>query len=102
MTFAPIDRAGPAVEFWVQVQPRAPRAEVAGSRRDALLVRVTAPPRDGEANEAVLRLLAETLHLPRGSIRIIAGTAQRRKRIRIDGLTSKELLERLAPILHRS
>jgi len=102
MTFAPIDRAGPAVEFWVQVQPRAQRAEVVGSRSDVLLVRVTAPPRDGEANEAVIRLLAETLHLPLGRIRIIAGTAQRRKRVRIDGLTSKELLERLAPVLHRS
>jgi len=66
MTFAPIDRARPAVEFWVHVQPRAQRAEVAGSRSDALLVRVTAPPRDGEANEAVRRLLAETLHLPSG------------------------------------
>ena len=102
MTFAPIDRAGPAVEFWVQVQPRAQRAEVVGSRSDVLLVRVTAPPRDGEANEAVIRLLAETLHLPLGRIRIIAGTAQRRKRVRIDGLTTKELLERLAPVLHRS
>ncbi|WP_448576640.1 DUF167 domain-containing protein [Thermomicrobium sp.] len=102
MTFSPIDRAGPAVEFWVQVQPRAQRAEIAGSRGDALLVRVPAPPRDGEANEAVLRLLGETLHLPRGRVRIVAGTAQRRKRVRIDGLTSEELLERLAPILHRS
>lgn len=95
MTFTPVDRPDGSVEFWVTVQPRASRSEIAGIRDDTLLVRVTAPPIEGEANAALVRTLADALDIPIRRIGIVAGEHQRRKRLRITGLTSAELLARL-------
>ncbi len=95
MTFLPVDRSDGSVEFSVTVYPRASRSAIVGIREDALLVRVTAPPLEDEANAALVRTLAAALDLPARRITIIAGKRQRRKRLRIAGLTSAELLERL-------
>ena len=46
------------VSFAVRVQPRASRDEIAGEWQDGLKIRLTAPPVDDRANEALLRLLA--------------------------------------------
>ena len=56
---------------------------------------VRAAPHGGEANEAVIRLLAKTLKVPRMSVRIVSGHASRSKRIEVDGLSRQELLARL-------
>ncbi|MFN3337572.1 MAG: DUF167 domain-containing protein [Thermomicrobium sp.] len=95
MTFRLVDRPDGSVEFWVTVQPRASRSEIAGIRDDTLLVRVTAPPSEGEANAVLVRTLANALEIPIRHIVIVAGEHRRRKRLRITGLTSAELLERL-------
>ncbi|MCM8747149.1 DUF167 domain-containing protein [Thermomicrobium sp. CFH 73360] len=96
MTFTSVDHPDGSVEFRVTVQPRASRSEIAGIRDDTLLVRVAAPPIDGEANAALLRTLANALDIPIRRIVIVAGEHQRRKRLRITGFTSAELLARLA------
>jgi uncharacterized protein (TIGR00251 family) len=49
----------------------------------ALAVRTTAPPEDGKANEAVLRLLAKALDRPVSSLELVRGAASRNKRVRI-------------------
>lgn len=95
MTFTPVGRPDGSVEFWVTVQPRASRSEIAGIRDDKLLVRVTAPPIEGEANAALVRTLADALDIPIQRNVIVAGEHQRRKGLRITGLTSAELLARL-------
>jgi uncharacterized protein len=46
---------------------------------------VTAPPRDGRANEALLQLLARTWHLPRRDLSIVAGATSRNKNVRVAG-----------------
>ena len=51
----------------------------------ALKVAVTAPARDGRANEALLQLLARTWHLPRRNLSIVAGAASRNKTVRVAG-----------------
>src|SRR6266550_4092266 len=51
----------------VRVQPRARRSELAGERAGALLVRVTAPPVEGRANEAVCRLIAKRAGVSRAA-----------------------------------
>jgi len=74
----------------IRVQPRAKRTEVAGERGDAVVVRVNAPPVDGRANEAVCRLIAKRLDVPRRAVRIVRGESVRDKLVRIDGFTADE------------
>ena len=79
----------------VRVIPRARKTELAGTRQDAVLVRLNAPPVDGAANEALLRFLADTLGVTRSSIRIVAGEKGREKRVAVDGLSSRDGRARL-------
>jgi uncharacterized protein YggU (UPF0235/DUF167 family) len=60
----------------------------------SLRVRVAAPPIEGAANQALVRLLAEELGLARRSVRLVAGAAGRQKLIVVEGLTADELVAR--------
>jgi uncharacterized protein (TIGR00251 family) len=62
---------------------------------DALKVRLTAPPVEGAANDALIELLADELDVARRSIRIVAGATSRTKTVEIDGIES-DRIERLA------
>ena len=84
-----------AVRFAVRVQPRSSRSAVEGVHGDALKVRLTAPPVEGAANDALLSLLSEELGVPRRAIRIVAGETGRNKIIEVDGMVA-EAVERLA------
>jgi uncharacterized protein (TIGR00251 family) len=74
-------RDGERVSFTIRVTPRASANRVAGERDGALLVRVTAPPVEGKANDAVVALLAKALHVPRSAIVVERGAASRTKRV---------------------
>ena len=76
-------RAGDRVSFSVRVTPRASANVVAGERDGALLVRVTAPPVDGKANDAVVALLAEALGVPRTAVRVERGAGARTKLVSV-------------------
>ncbi len=79
----------------VRVQPRARRNEVVGWQGPALRVRVTAPPTEGRANEAVVELLAAALGLPRSTIGLVSGAASRDKLVRVAGHSLADLRVRL-------
>ena len=87
-------RAG-AVRFSVHVKPRASRAGVVGVKEGVLELSVTAAPVDGQANEAVVRALAEQLGVPRRSVTIVAGDTGRSKVIEVMGLTADQVAPRL-------
>ena len=72
-------------ELDVQVRPGARRAEVGGQHDGALSVKVSAPPVDGAANEAVCRAVAAAFGVRPGAVELVRGTASRRKRLRIEG-----------------
>jgi hypothetical protein len=55
---------------------------------DRLVVSVNAPPVDGKANEAVVRVLAETFGVPRSAVTIVRGETGRKKTIRIASITA--------------
>lgn len=81
----------------VKVQPRASRTEIAGFDAGGILrVRVTAPPADGKANDAVIHLLAETLRVAPSRITLVRGATARLKMFAIEGLTDDEIRARLA------
>jgi uncharacterized protein len=76
------------VSFAVRVQPRASRDEIAGEYRDGLKIRLTAPPLDDRANEALRKLLATRLKVPLSAVRIASGERSRNKRLEIHGVTA--------------
>jgi len=73
----------------VRVSPGARRTEIAGRHGDGWKVRVAAPPEDGRANEAVLRLLAAQLGLPRRAVTIVSGHTAREKVVELDGISQQ-------------
>jgi uncharacterized protein (TIGR00251 family) len=84
------------VWLFVKVQPRSSKNEIGEVVGNALKVRVTAPPVDAAANEALLRFLAETLDCPRGAVRLLRGQTSRQKTLLITGLAPEAVAERLA------
>ena len=66
--------------------PRSRQSRVDGTRGDAILIRLAAPPVDGAANAALIAFLAESLEVPRSAVSIVAGGASRNKRVRVEGL----------------
>lgn len=73
------------VTFAVKVVPRASRNEIVGVEGDALKIRLHAPPVEGQANEALIAFLAETLGVRRAQIEIVTGHLTRRKVVRVHG-----------------
>ncbi|HEX4002010.1 MAG TPA: DUF167 domain-containing protein [Candidatus Acidoferrales bacterium] len=86
------ERAG-AIAFAVRVTPRASRDQIEGAYQGALKVRLMAPPVDDRANEALIRLLAERLKVPKSAVRIVAGGKSRTKRVEIEGAHREQIIE---------
>ncbi|MGA2220268.1 MAG: DUF167 domain-containing protein [Verrucomicrobiia bacterium] len=84
--------ANDAATFAVRVTPRAKRNAVVGVAGDALKVRVTAPPEDGRANDALIEVLADWLGVKRRQIEIISGATSRNKIVRVTS-AARELIE---------
>jgi hypothetical protein len=80
----------------VRVIPRAPRTALGGQRDGALVVRLCAPPVDGEANDALVAFLAMTLDRPRRDVRLVAGERSREKRLEVAGLDAATAARRLS------
>lgn len=75
----------------IRVQPRAKRTEVAGERGGVVVIRVSAPPVDGKANEAVVRLIARHLRVPKSAVAIVRGQGARDKQVRVDGMSADQI-----------
>ena len=84
------ERAGSSI-FAVRVQPRASGDAIEGEWQGALKVRLTAPPVDDRANDALRRLLAARLNIPLSAVRILSGERSRTKRIEIRGVTAAQV-----------
>jgi uncharacterized protein len=79
----------------VRVQPRARRDEIVGERNGALVVRVTAPPVENKANDAVRKLLARRLRIAPGRVSVVRGASSRNKLIEIDEIEAQALRRKL-------
>jgi uncharacterized protein (TIGR00251 family) len=89
------ERSG-GISFIVRIVARASRDAIEGEFQGALKVRLTAPPVEGRANEALRRLLAERLDAPVSAVRIVAGEKSRTKRVEIVGIGKEQLEARVA------
>jgi hypothetical protein len=79
----------------VHLTPRSARDEVLGLEGGVLRARVTAPPVEGRANEALVRLLSGALGVPKASLCIVRGQRGRQKLVAVEGLDAAEVRRRL-------
>ncbi|MGH9200566.1 MAG: DUF167 domain-containing protein [Vicinamibacterales bacterium] len=79
----------------VRVIPRASRSGIDGTRGDALLVRLKAPPVEGAANAELIRVIAGALSIPARSVSIVSGEHARQKRVMVTGINRSQASARL-------
>jgi uncharacterized protein (TIGR00251 family) len=82
----------------VRVHPGARKNCVTGVHADAVKIALTAPPVDGKANEALIAFLADTLHLTRARVALVAGVTSRAKIVRITGKSAVDVTAALFPV----
>jgi uncharacterized protein (TIGR00251 family) len=90
-----IQQAADGVRIRVRVVPRASRTELVGLHGDELRIRLTAPPVDGAANEALVSFLADRVGVARSSVRLLSGETSRSKVVLITGLGVEQVRTRL-------
>ena len=75
------------VRVTIRVQPRASTNEIAGVHGDAVRIRLTAPPVEGAANDALVGLLSDVLGIARRDVTIVSGSSSRSKVVELTGIT---------------
>ena len=91
----PVHLSPAGVSFAVKVHPRAKKNAITGELGDALKLALTAPPVEGRANQACIEFFANLLDVPRSSVTIASGETNRRKIVRVAGLSVDEVRRRL-------
>ena len=75
----------------IHLQPRSSRSELAGIHGDRLKIRLTAPPVDSKANEALCDFLAERLGVSKSAVRMVKGEKSRNKTVLIEAVTIDQI-----------
>lgn len=78
------------VTFKIRVQPKSSRNKLDGPYQDGIKVRLTAPPVDGEANQACLEFFAKLFGIAKSRVELVSGHTGRSKVIRLLGITSDQ------------
>ena len=78
-------RSGDVITLTLHVQPGAKRSEIAGLHGEALKLRLAAPPVEGRANEALLKLIAELFDVPLRQVELRQGGQSRHKVVAVTG-----------------
>lgn len=81
----------------IRTQPGSSKNRIIGEYGGRLKLAVTAAPEKGKANKAVIKLLANTLHIHESAIHVVSGESSRDKRLMIDGVTSEDIKSLLLP-----
>ncbi|MEO8032109.1 MAG: DUF167 domain-containing protein [Gemmatimonadota bacterium] len=84
----------------IRVQPRASRSEFAGMHGESIKIRLTAPPVDGAANDALIEFLSEVLDVPRAAVIIRSGLTSRSKGVEVRAITPADVMARLQSARH--
>ena len=82
----------------MKIQPRASSNQIGEPLGSELRVKVTAPPVDAAANDALLRLLADRLDWPRSKIELVRGHTSKHKIVKLYGLSAAEVADKLGAI----
>jgi uncharacterized protein (TIGR00251 family) len=79
----------------VLIVPRASSTQIVGIHDDRLKIKLTAPPVDGKANQALVRFLAKRLNVSKDQFNIVSGETARRKTLTVDALSVDEVEKHL-------
>ena len=79
----------------VKLQPRASANEIGDALGNELRIKVTAPPVDAAANEALVKLLAQHLDCPRNRVELVRGHTSRHKIVKLYGLAPEDVVKKL-------
>jgi len=80
------DSPSNAVTLSIRIQPRASKSGLTLRENGGIKIRLTAPPVDGAANEALIRFLADCFSVSKSRVGIVSGHASRDKLVRIEGI----------------
>jgi uncharacterized protein len=85
----------------VRVIPRAKKNEISEIMKDGTVkIRLTSPPVDGKANQALIEFLSEILGIPQSNFEIVMGSTNRNKLIAIEGIDAETVQKRIAELIH--
>lgn len=82
------------IRLEIKVQPRSSKNQIVGEYNGALKVKLTAPPVEGEANQALIAFLASLLKVPKKNVILLKGDSSRNKILEIKGVDAETLLKR--------
>jgi uncharacterized protein (TIGR00251 family) len=82
----------------IRVKPRSSRTAVIGILDGTLVLSLTAPPVDGQANESLTKFLAKWTHRPPRTVTLVNGAKSKNKLINFSGLSAEQLEEVLSPL----
>lgn len=79
----------------VRIQPRSSKNGINRMEDGSLKIRLTAPPVDGAANEALIKFLSDTLSISKSQVEIVSGLTGRQKIIRVSGMSEVDVIRLL-------
>jgi len=79
----------------IKVQPRSSRNQIVGEQDGMLKIKLTAPPVEGEANQALVDYLSSILDVPRRNVTLLKGESSRQKIVAIQGITREAFLQKI-------
>ncbi|RPI79680.1 MAG: YggU family protein [Desulfobacteraceae bacterium] len=84
-----------STELKIHLVPRSSRDQLVNCTGDQLKIKITAPPVEGRANQALIAFLAKQLGIAKTKVELVAGATSKQKKIRIHGLTLNQIHDRL-------
>lgn len=96
---AAVEAVTDGVVIRVRAQPGARRNGVTGVREGELCVAVTVPPDRGRANDAIVKVLAKVIGVPRSRVKILSGETNRHKRLMVEGMAVDEVVAALRAVV---
>jgi uncharacterized protein (TIGR00251 family) len=84
------------VTFTAKIVPGSSRTVVSGLLDDMVKIRVAAAPEKGKANQCLVAYLAKQLGVKKNAVQIVSGQTNPVKQVRVAGISTDTLLERLA------
>ncbi|MBC7076104.1 MAG: YggU family protein [Syntrophomonadaceae bacterium] len=83
------------IKLEVKVQPRSSKNQIIGEYEGALKIKLTAAPVEGEANQALIKFLADLLSIPKRNVVLVKGESSRNKTVIVKGINKEELLKKI-------
>lgn len=91
-----------AIFLSVKIIPKAAKSAIVGWENERLKIRIKALPEKGNANEELIRFLADFLEIAKSNLEIVSGKSSRNKRIKISQMTEIELINKITKFLEKS